>query len=91
MSKFTSFVTLKVVICIGSVCVENVFRLGGLGYRRGPGDVDVCPNGGIGAVGARCWVGRERYVEWPCRRVGSDMEHWFNSHGGVRVEIIGLC
>ena len=32
-SKFASFMTLKVVICIGSDCVENVFRLGGLGYR----------------------------------------------------------
>jgi len=43
---------LKVVVCIGSDSVENVFsvRLVGLGGRRGPGDVDVCPNGGVWAM-----------------------------------------
>ena len=48
-SKFTMFMALKVVVCIGSDSVENVFsvRLVGLGGRRGPGDVNVCPNGGV--------------------------------------------
>ncbi len=87
MSNVTLFVTLRVVICISSDCVENVFRLGGLGYMQGPGDVDVYPNGGVGAEVARCWVGREKYVKWLYRRVGLEMEQWFDSHGGVRVEI----
>jgi hypothetical protein len=41
-----------VVLCIGSDFVENVFsvRLVGLGGRRGPGNVDVCPNGGVWAM-----------------------------------------
>jgi hypothetical protein len=60
-SKFTTFFALKVVVCIGSDSVENVFsiRLVGLGGRRGAGDVDVCPNGGVWAMVACCGVGRE--------------------------------
>ena len=60
-SKFSAFMSLKVVVCIGSDFVENVFsvRLVGLGGRRGPGDVDVCPNGGVWAMVACCGVGRE--------------------------------
>ena len=61
MSKFSAFMALKVVVCIGSDSVENVFsvRLVGLGGRRGPGDVDVCPNGGVWAMVACCGVVRE--------------------------------
>ena len=42
MSKFTAFMAMKVVVCIGSDSVENVFSVGlvGLGGRWGPGDVD---------------------------------------------------
>ena len=60
-SKFTAFMALKVVVCIVSDSVENVFsvRLVGLGGRQGPGDVDVCPNGGVWAMVACCGVGRE--------------------------------
>jgi len=38
-SKFTAFMALKVVVCIGSDSVENVFsvRLVGIGCRRGHG------------------------------------------------------
>ena len=48
-SKFSAFMALKVVLCIGSDFVENVFsvRLVGPGGRWGPGDVVVCPNGGV--------------------------------------------
>jgi len=57
-SKFTAFMfmVLKVVVCIVSESVENVFsvKLVGLGGRQGPGNVDVCPNGGVWAM-----VGRE--------------------------------
>lgn len=51
-SKFSAFMSLKVVVCIGSDFVENVFsvRLVGLGGRRGPGDVDVCPDCCVWAV-----------------------------------------
>ena len=42
MSKFTLFVMLKVVICIDSDCVNNVFRLGSFEHRWGPTDVDFC-------------------------------------------------
>ena len=50
-SKFAVFMGLKIVVCIGSDCVENVFRLVGLGCRWGPCDVDVCPaNSGVWAV-----------------------------------------
>ena len=59
----SKFVVLKIVICIGSDCFENVFsiRLVGLGSKRGPGDVDVCPNSnsGVWAVVACCGIGRE--------------------------------
>jgi hypothetical protein len=59
MSKFASFMVLKVVICIGSDCIVNVFILGGLGCRWGPGDVDVCSDGVVRTVVARCRIGRE--------------------------------
>ncbi len=58
-SKSALFMTLKVVICIGSDCVENVFSLGGLGCRWGAVDVDVCSDGGVGTVVARCGIRRE--------------------------------
>ncbi len=58
MSKFALFMTLKVVI-IGSDCVGNVFSLGGLGCRWGPGDVDVCSDGEVGTIVARSGIGRE--------------------------------
>ena len=31
MSKFASFMMLKIVVCMGSDCIENVFSLVGLG------------------------------------------------------------
>ncbi len=49
-SKFASFMTLKIVVYIDSYCIENVFRLVGLGCRRGPSNVDVCSDGGVWAV-----------------------------------------
>jgi len=51
-SKFSAFMSLKVVVCIGSDFVENVFSVSlvGLGGRRGPGNVDVCPNCCVWAV-----------------------------------------
>ena len=60
-SKFATFMSLKIVVCIGSDCVENVFsiRLVGLWGRRGPGDFDVCPSGGVWAIVACCGIGRE--------------------------------
>ena len=60
-SKFATFVALKIVVCIGSDCFESVFsvRLVGLGDRRGPGDVDVCPNSGVWGVVACGGIGRE--------------------------------
>ena len=58
---YTAFMVLKVVVCIVSDSVENVFsvRLVCLGGRRGPSDVDVCPNGGVWAMVACCGVGRD--------------------------------
>jgi hypothetical protein len=60
-SKFAAFMALKIVVCIGSDFVENVFgfRLLGLGGRRGPGDVVVCHNSGVWAIVACCRIGRE--------------------------------
>ena len=51
-SKFAEFVSLKIVVCIRSDFVEDVFsvRLVGLGCRWGSGDMDVCPNGCVRAV-----------------------------------------
>ena len=51
-SKFSAFMSLKVVVCIGSDFVENVFSVSlvGLGGRWGPGNVDVCPNCGVWAM-----------------------------------------
>ena len=66
---------------------ENVFRLGGLECRWEPGDVDVCPNGGVGTVVVRCGIRRERYVKRLCCGVRAEMEQWFDSHGSVRIEI----
>ena len=58
---YSAFMVLKVVVCIVSDSVENVvsIRLVCLGGRRWPGDVDVCPNGGVWAMVACCGVGRE--------------------------------
>ena len=57
--KFSVFIALTIVVCIGSDCVENVVsaRLVGLGGR--PGDVDVCPNSLVWAIVACCEIGRE--------------------------------
>ncbi len=90
-SKFTSFMMLKIVVCIGSDCIENFFGLLGLGCRWGPGDVDICPDGGAWAVGARCGIRREQYVKESCRGVGVGMEQWFDSHGCGWVKVSGLC
>jgi len=51
-SKFDTFVTLKIVVCIGSDYVEDVFsvRLVGLGCRWWSGDIDVCPNSCVRTV-----------------------------------------
>ena len=56
MSKFASFMVLKVVICIGSDCVENIFSVRSLGGRWWASDVDVCSDGGVGAEVGRSWV-----------------------------------
>ena len=90
-SKFASFMMLRIVVCIGSDCIENVFRLVGLRCRWGPNNVDVCSDGGVWAVVARCGVGGEQNVKWSCCGVGVEMEQWFNCHGCVRVEVPGLC
>ncbi len=90
-SKFASFMMLKIVVCIGSDCIENDFRLVGLGCRRGPSNVDVCSDGGVWAVVARCGVRGERNVKWSCCGVRVEMEQWFDCHGRVRVEVPGLC
>ncbi len=73
-SKFASFMMLKIVVYIGSDCIENVFRLVGLGCRRGPSNVDVCSDGGVWGVVARCGVRGEQNVKWSCCGVGVEME-----------------
>ncbi len=70
-SKLTLLMMLKIVVCIGSDCVENVFKLVGLGCRRWP---VMLSNGGVWAVVARCWIRREQYVKWSCRGIGAEME-----------------
>jgi hypothetical protein len=55
-SQFTSFMMLKIVVCIGSDCVENIFIMKGLGRRWWASDVDVCSDGGVGAEVGRRWV-----------------------------------
>ncbi len=55
-SQFTSFMMLKIVVCIDSVCVENIFRVRGLGGRWWASDVEVCSNGGVGEEVGRYWV-----------------------------------
>jgi hypothetical protein len=55
-SQFTAFVTLKILVCIGSDCVENIFRVRGLGGRWWASDVDVCSDGCVGAEVGRSWV-----------------------------------
>ncbi len=55
-SQFILFVMLKIVVCIGSDCVENIFRVRGLGGKWWASDVDVCSNGGVGAEVGRIWV-----------------------------------
>ena len=87
MSKFALFVMLKIVVCIGSDCIENVFRMVGLGCRRWAGDVDVCPNadGGVWAVVASGGIRREQNVKWLCCGIEAEMEQWFDCHGCVRI------
>jgi hypothetical protein len=55
-SQFNSIVMLKIVVCIGSDYVENIFRVRGLGGRWWTVDVDVCSDGGVGAEVGRIWV-----------------------------------
>jgi hypothetical protein len=55
-SQFTAFVTLKIVVCIGSDCVKNIFKVRGLGGMWWASDVDVCSNGGVGVEVGRSWV-----------------------------------
>ncbi len=55
LSQFTLFVMLKIVVCIGSDCVENIFRVRGLGGRGWASDVDVCSDGGVEAEVGRSW------------------------------------
>ncbi len=47
-SKFAAFVSLKIVVCIGSEFFEDVFgvRLVSLGCRRGSGDIELCKGSG---------------------------------------------
>ena len=90
-SKFTSIMMLKIVVCIGSDCAENVFRLVGLGCKRGPGDVDVHLDGGVWALVARCGIRRDQYVKGSCRGVRAEMEQWFDCHGRGWVYVSSLC
>ena len=64
-SKFTLFMMLKIVVCIGSDCIENVFRLVGLGVGGGPVMLMSAPmvDGDVWAVVAICGIRRERYVK----------------------------
>ena len=72
-SKFASFMHLKMVVCIGSDCLDDVFRC--LTFRGwcGSCDGDVCADGCIGAAVMGGGVRVERYVERSC--------------GGVRLEV----
>ena len=83
-SKFTVFMSLKVVVCIGSDSVENVFsvRLVDLGGRRGPSDIDVVPNGGVWAMVACCGVG-ENEMSNGC--VVESERRWNNSSTAMGV------
>jgi hypothetical protein len=64
---------LKMVVCIGSDCLDDVFRC--LTFRGwcGSCDGDVCADGCIGAAVMGGGVRVERYVEQSC--------------GGVRLEV----
>ena len=46
---FVSFMTLKVVVCIGSDSVEDIFSVHGLGWGRWASDVDIGPDGSVWA------------------------------------------
>jgi hypothetical protein len=55
-SKFESFMTLKIIVCIGSDGCEDVFSDDGLGGRCCAGDVYVCSDGGIRANVRGGWI-----------------------------------
>jgi hypothetical protein len=48
-SKFASFMALKVVVCIGSDSVKDVFSVHVFGWVWWASDVYVCPNGSVWA------------------------------------------
>ena len=80
-SKFASFMTLEIVVCIGSDYIENVFRLVGLGCRQGPVNVDVCPDGGVWAV-----------MAWDQERTKCQMVPlWSQSGDGTMVQLPWVC
>ena len=55
-SKLGSFMTLKIIVCIGSDGCEDVFSDDGLGGRCCAGDVYVGPDGRIRANVRGGWV-----------------------------------
>ena len=54
--KFTMFMMLKVVVCIGSDGFEDVFSDDGLGWRSCAGDVYVGPDGCVRANVGGGWI-----------------------------------
>ncbi len=73
-SELGTFMTLKIVVCIGSDGFEDVFSDDGPGWRRRASDVDVGPNGCERANVAGSGIRREKYVEWASRWVRSEVE-----------------
>jgi len=55
-SELGSFMTLKIIVCIGSDGFEDVFSDDGLGWRCCAGDVYVGPDGRIRANVRGGWV-----------------------------------
>ncbi len=72
-SDFASFMHLKMVVCIGSDGLDDVFSCMMLWRWCGSCDGDICANGGVGAAVVGGGVRVERYVK--------------RSYSGVRLEV----
>ena len=68
-SKFALFMHLKMMVCIGSDGLDDVFRCMTSWWWCGSCDGDVCADGGVGAAVVGGGVRVEQYVEWLCSGV----------------------
>ena len=89
-SKFASFMHLKMVVCIGRDCLDDVCRCLMFWGWCGSCDGDVCTDGSVGAAVVGGGVQVERYVKRSCSGVRSEVKVHFDVQFGVWVDVFCL-